>query len=260
MSQLINQGDPDVPSGTVSPWVELRVIPRDVILPMLDAQTHRRFMKTHLPLDALRWDPSVKYIFIGRDGRDMIWSAHNHFQNATDTFYQMFDQGEYDGPKLERPSADPRDMFRDLLKGEPSPSQCWPFWGHIRGWWEARNQPNLLLLHFNDLKADLEGEMRRIAKFLEIPDMPEDKWRAAVEHCTFDWMKAHAELASPPQASIAWVDGAQNFINKGTNSRWKDVLSEEESREYEEKARERLGEDCAEWLKNGSKRVNSNNA
>lgn len=221
---------------------------------MLEGQTNRRFMKTHLPLDAMRWDPDVKYIYIARDGRDMIWSAFNHFTAATPAFYEMLNVGEFDGPKLKRPSDDPRDLFLELIQGDgnPDPSLLWPFWHHIRSWYAARNQPNLLLLHFNDLKADLDGEMRKVAKFLGTPDMSEEQWKAAVEHCTFDWMKAHADTVAPPQAEVAWVEGAKSFVHKGTNCRWKESLSAEDCQQYEERAVKELGEECANWLKNGS--------
>ena len=36
-------------------------------------------------------------------------------------------------------------------------------------------RPNLLMVHYADMKADLEGEMRRVAGFLEI-EVPERLW------------------------------------------------------------------------------------
>ena len=45
---------------------------------MAEAQTHRRFLKTHLPLDAPVFSPGAKYLYIGRDGHDVVWSMHNH--------------------------------------------------------------------------------------------------------------------------------------------------------------------------------------
>ncbi|GAW14602.1 hypothetical protein ANO14919_040050 [Xylariales sp. No.14919] len=252
VSQLIHSGDGTVPAGVLSPWVDLRVVPRDVLFEGLEAQTQRRFLKTHLPLDAMVWKPELKYLFVARDGRDTVWSMHHHYQDATDTFYGMInDTPGLVGPRLARPSDDPRDIFARLVDGDMPPDTAWPFWGHVRGWWGARDQPNLLLVHFNDLKADLEGEMRRIADFLEIPAMPAENWKAAVEHCTFDWMKEHAELAAPPAAAIAWEGGAKSFIHKGTNGRWKDALSEDDNRRYLEKARQELGEECARWLEKG---------
>ncbi|PCD33632.1 hypothetical protein AU210_009852 [Fusarium oxysporum f. sp. radicis-cucumerinum] len=251
VSQLIHQGDPTVPAGALSPWVDLRIVPKEAMLGLIESQTHRRFLKTHLPLDALVWNPQVKYIFIARDGRDMVWSIHNHMYRATDTFYSFFENTGYEGQPPKRPSENPKDIFDQLVKDDMPSSLGWPFWSHIRGWWEHRDQPNLLLVHFNDLKADLEGGIKRIAKFLEIPDMPEDKFKDVVEHSTFDWMKEHAELAAPPQAEVAWENGAKDFVYKGTNSRWKDVLSEENCKAYEERATKELGEECANWLQHG---------
>ena len=126
------------------------------------------------------------------------------------------------------------------------------FWRTIRGWYAARNLPNLLLVHFNDLKADLEGEIRRIADFLDVP-VSEDKRADILEHCSFAYMKEHAVKMAPPQADVVWEGGAGTFINKGSNGRWRDVLSAEDVRRYEEKAVEELGEECAGWLAEGRK-------
>ncbi|KXJ96173.1 P-loop containing nucleoside triphosphate hydrolase protein [Microdochium bolleyi] len=255
VAQLTHNADPNVPTALLSPWADLRLMPKEAVHGMLEAQTHRRFMKSHLPLDALRWSPTVKYLFIARDGRDAMWSAHHHFSIATPAFYQLInDTPGRVGPPCQRPASDnPRDLVIDLIEDDSRPSLNWPFWSHTKMWWDARDQPNLLLVHFNDLKKDLPGEMRRIAEFLEVPveSMDDATWEAAVEHCTFAWMKEHAELTSPPQADIAFDGGAKNFINKGTNRRWADVLSEEDNRRYLAKAREELGEEGAAWLEKG---------
>ena len=48
----------------MSPWVDLRVPPREVKLPAIEAQTHRRFLKTHLPVDALVFSPKARYVYV----------------------------------------------------------------------------------------------------------------------------------------------------------------------------------------------------
>jgi aryl sulfotransferase len=68
IAQLIFDGAEDIDVHSLSPWVDLRIIPPEVIAG-LELQTHRRFVKTHLPVDALVFSPKAKYIFIGRDGR-----------------------------------------------------------------------------------------------------------------------------------------------------------------------------------------------
>ena len=71
VSQLIFNGEEGLPVAEMSPWLDLRVPPKEVKLPMVEAQQHRRFLKTHLPVDALRFSPQAKYIYIARDGRDV---------------------------------------------------------------------------------------------------------------------------------------------------------------------------------------------
>ena len=75
IAQLLFNGDPELAVAEISPWLDLRVPPKEVKLPYVEAQTHRRFLKTHLPVDALVFSPRARYLYIGRDGRDVVWSA-----------------------------------------------------------------------------------------------------------------------------------------------------------------------------------------
>ncbi|SON56840.1 Glycolipid sulfotransferase [Hartmannibacter diazotrophicus] len=248
VGQLIFNGAEDVSVPEISPWLDLRVPPKEVKLAAMEAQTHRRFLKTHLPVDALVFSPQAKYIYIGRDGRDVLWSLYNHHANANEAFYAALnDAPGRVGERLERPPESIRDYYHDWLDRNGHP--FWPFWENIQSWWNIRHLPNVMLVHFSALKADMPGEMRRIAAFLDI-EIDEAKWPAIVEHCTFDYMKRHA-AQSAPLGGIFWDGGAETFIHKGTNGRWRDVLSAEESEKYERLALENLGADCARWLATG---------
>jgi aryl sulfotransferase len=44
---------------------------------------------------------------------------------------------------------------------------------------------------------------------------------------------------------------ARAFIHKGTNGRWAEVLTADESSEYEARALRELGPECARWLATG---------
>jgi serine/threonine protein kinase len=87
---------------------------------------------------------------------------------------------------------------------------------------------------------------------------PADRFSSAEEaadesillHCSFDYMKAHA-TKSVPLGGAFWDGGAQTFIHKGTNGRWREVLSVEESGKYEAAASANLPPDCARWLATG---------
>lgn len=248
VGQLLSGGDPALDLAAVSPWVDLRVPPKAEKLPAIEAQAHRRFLKTHLPVDALVYAPRAKYIYVARDGRDVAWSLHHHYAHANALLYEALnDTPGRVGPPLGRPPASVRDFFLGWLAQDGHP--FWPFWENVRSWWDIRHLPNLLLVHFDALKADLKGEMRRIAAFLGVA-VPEDRWPVLLDHCSFAWMKAHATQVAPLGGAF-WDGGAPTFINKGINGRWRDVLSAEESALYEATARRELGEACATWLATG---------
>ena len=252
MQQMIGQmllgPDPELAVADMSPWLDLRVPPKEVKLPLVEAQTHRRFLKTHLPVDALVFSPRAKYLYIGRDGRDVVWSMYNHHVNANALWYQALnDTPGRVGPPIEPPPADTRQYFREWLAQDGYP--FWPFWDNVRGWWAIRDLPNVMFVHYADLKRDMPGQMRRMAKFLDIP-VDAAKWPKILEYCSFDWMKTNA-TKSVPLGGAFWDAGAQVFINKGVNGRWHDMLTPADVAQYEARAKSEVGTDCARWLATG---------
>ena len=248
VGQLAFNGDPNLAVGEMSPWVDMRIPPIHVKMPMIEAQTHRRILKTHLPVDALVFSHKAKYLYVARDGRDIVWSMYNHFVNANELFYQAInDTPGRVGPPLGRPPADIREYWREWLGKDGFP--IWSFWENIRSWWEFRELENVHFLHFNNLKSDLPEEMRQIAKFLDM-SIDETRWNDILEHCSFDWMKKNASK-SAPMGGVFWDGGAEVFINKGVNGRWAETLTAEDSAEYEARALKELGPECAHWLATG---------
>ena len=248
VSQLIFNGAEDMEVAEMSPWLDLRIPPKEVKLPEVENQQHRRFLKTHLPVDALVFSAAAKYIYIGRDGRDVAWSAYNHHANANEFWYQALnDTPGRIGPPIEKPTEDIVQYYNEWLDKNGYP--FWPFWENIRSWWEIRNLPNVHLIHFAKLKEDMPGEIKKIARFLNIEIDP-SQWNAILEHCSFDYMKKHS-VKSVPLGGAFWDGGSDTFINKGTNGRWKDILSNEDSERYEKMCIEHLGEACAKWLNTG---------
>jgi aryl sulfotransferase len=132
-------------------------------------------------------------------------------------------------------------------------SDGYPYWSHLhhaKTWWEFRHLPNIRLVHYNDLLADLEGEMRKLADYLEL-HISEVQWPRVVDACRFETVKAHPERVVDPIIDFAFKGGAQTFINKGTNGRWHDVFSKEELDLYEKAKARTLPPDCARWLETG---------
>lgn len=248
VAQLIFNSSTELATGEISPWVDLRIPPKEEKIAMLEAQTHRRILKTHLPVHALVYSPKAKYLFVGRDGRDIVWSYYNHHRKLNDIWYNAINA--VGGPGIEPcepPQHEIYDYFHYWLENDGYP--IWPFWDNISSWWDIRDLPNLQLVHFENLKQDLAGQIRRIAAFLDIP-IDESKWSAILEHCSFDYMHAHAEQ-SVPLGGVLWEGGAKSFIHKGINGRWRDLLTAEDIRKYEAIAVAELGDECAHWLATG---------
>lgn len=241
----------------ICPWVDCRIKPIEPLF-QLEKQTHRRFMKHHLPQPNLPTEATEKatYIYVVRDGRDVAWSFYNHHRDFTENVYKLFCSGEFDGPPIPRFDEDALnevEYFQRWFEQDGYP--FWPFWEHIRSWWRVRNHPRVLLVHFNNLKKDLVGEISRIYRFIkqhgEVKGGDEaDIVRGAAERSTFEYMKKNADRMMPG-AEKAWKGGAKSFINKGTNGRWKGVLPEEMSDKYLETARRELGDECAHWVATG---------
>lgn len=254
VAQLLADGAEQPGVLDASPWIEMRVIPLAHMLDAAARQTDRRCLKTHLPVDALVFAPQARYAYVARDGRDAYWSWHHHHASYTDWAYKGLNETPgLVGPPLAPPPEDIVEGFRNWLENDGAP--VWPFFSNIRSWWEIRQLPNVLLLHFNDLKADLEGCIRRVAGFLEIP-FSESRLPDIVEHCSFDYMKTHADTLSS-RLERSMKGGARTFINQGTNGRWQAVLSATDSARYEAVAARELPPECARWLARGGSLADS---
>jgi aryl sulfotransferase len=115
---------------------------------------------------------------------------------------------------------------------------------HLNSFWAHRHEPNVLFVHFDDLKDDLDGEMRRVATFLNV-DVDDVLWPQLVDQCTFASMKRRSrEIADFDRM---FVGGADAFLYKGTNGRWRDVLTAEEVAVFDEQSRQRLPADANHW-------------
>ena len=243
------------PVWQMSPWLDFRARPVDEVLATLEAQTHRRFIKTHLPLDALRFFPELKYIFVSRDGRDVFMSMWNHYTHYTDaTYARINDTPGRVGAELPRAPSDIHAFWqvwctRGWFDFE---TDGWPFWSHLavtQSWWQHRWQPNILTLHFADMKADTAAAVRRIADFIGI-ELSKARLKNIVAAVSFEAMKRRGEIYAP-RGGATWKGGADTFLNKGTNGRWRDVLSPRELALYDAACERSLSPDCRAWLETG---------
>ena len=68
------------------------------------------------------------------------------------------------------------------------------YFQHLLSWWPKRNDPNVLMLTFEDMLEDLESAVRAVASFMGISD--EASITNAVKTSRFEFMKEHQEKFS----------------------------------------------------------------
>lgn len=245
------------PASFISPWLDFRVVPLELVLGQLEAQTHRRFIKTHTPLDGLPFFEEAKYICITRDPRDVFMSLLNHWGGHTDEFYTVMNNTiGLVGDPFPHFHDDIKSIWRDWITKSCFDWEIggFPYWSHLSyalTFWNCRDLPNIKLIHYNDLIDDLDTEMRGIADFLDIT-VPDHLWRDVVNRCTFDAVKKDPSKVVGDNISFAFKGGADSFIHKGTNGRWVGVLDEEDLKLYRD-AMAQLPLDYANWLQDGGK-------
>ncbi|HAK64094.1 MAG: sulfotransferase domain-containing protein [Pseudomonadota bacterium] len=242
-----------------SPWLDAPLKDVDEVLGALEAQDHQRFIKTHTPLDGLPWFDNVIYLFVARDPRDAFVSLGNNMQNMTaDVMQKMAANARTRSVSLQPPKTDGQDAFREWMNpdggdGKPADNGAAPeadILHHARTFWEFRDLPNVHLLHYADMKANLETQMRRVAKAIGVT-VDEAKWPELVAAAGFEAMKENADALVPgPGHPDPWVDNA-GFFNKGAHGQWEGVLGEKELALYQKAMAARVPPDLARWLERG---------
>jgi aryl sulfotransferase len=253
VSMLLAASAAPAPAG--GPWFDFRLRgPVDPVLETAEAIPGRRHLKSHLPYDALPVWEGVKFIHVARDGRDSALSMHNHMRGFTPQMNAIMDEVSLGDPKFGDAApptpADPAESFREwLVDGGARGDTGASFWEVERSYWAARRDANMLLVHYNDMKADLAGEIARIASYLDIA-LPGDVMKEIVAAADFQAMRAQGE-ALMPGAGMAWVDGAKTFLNKGVNGRWQGVYAEADLATYDARVAAEFTPPLAAWLEKG---------
>ena len=244
MSLLWPADDAPATRGELSPWVDIRQTPIEDVAARLDAQTHRRFIKTHTPADGIPLEPDVRYVVVYRRPADALVSWGNHRGAMRREVVEMLNAlGVEDG--LDGVPIEFTGDYDELLE------EWTAYWSpgiHLAPWWPLRNEPNVHFVHYTDLDRDLSAEMQRLAAFLEV-DVPGDLWSATVDRCRLDAMRDEARAAGVSHRMF--VDGADSFFYKGGVGRGAELLSRGQLDAVAEHHRALLSADAHAWVEHG---------
>jgi aryl sulfotransferase len=248
---------PDLPAplAELSPWLDWLVMPLDEVLDRLEAQPHRRFVKTHTPLDGLPLDPRASYVVVARHPLDAAVSLHHQGANLDrDRLAELTGADPAPGPEQEPQPASPaprslHDWLVDWIGRDAAPRReldSLPgVLRHLSDAWCRRHDPNVVLVHYDDLMADLEGQMRHLADQLgfEVPDpeLPE-----LVEAARFEQMQARADQLAPDPAGV--LRDRARFFRRGRSGAGAEVLAPHELERYRTRVQQLAPPGLLTWL------------
>mmetsp|Transcript_19713 Transcript_19713/g.27203 ORF Transcript_19713/g.27203 Transcript_19713/m.27203 type:complete len:304 (+) Transcript_19713:32-943(+) len=191
----------------------------------LNDQKGRRILKTHAPAHLVPWNGEEEHesstvkpriLVVNRNPLDASVSMFHHSLNISDF--------EYTGPW---------DHFQQIyLDGKVESGDYWDFYD---GWWEEHKKTpeNIMWVNFEDLKSDLKGQVKKIAKFLEI-ECDEEFAEYVATNSTFEAMKKQAEIANAEKEKKGGYV-LKDHIRKGKVGGWKAYFSEEQMKDFREK-------------------------
>merc|ERR1719431_2292256 len=109
-----------------------------------------RVIKTHLAIEMLPKEvraKKAKVIYVSRNPRDAVVSFYNHWRIMSGF------KGNFD-------------IFFNAFIGDVCGFYT-PFIKHVLGYYERRNDPNILFITYEDMKKDISEVIRRVATFLD---------------------------------------------------------------------------------------------
>ena len=252
-------GSPDLPPVI---WFDCLLRSEAETTAIVEAQTHRRFLKTHTPYDGLPKNKSVTFITIARHPLDVALSNYDHALNQRrDRTIELrhvasgIPETRTNNDNDENPPTDRGDYLRWWIDNNIQPDGAGPygladFCQQVQTYWDARKDPNLHLFHYSDLWNDLDGEMRRVADILNIDVTCDELFSLWVDAMTLDSMKSRSDQ-TVPEAHLGLWKSTEQFFAKGGTRDWRSLLTDQEIAHFEARLETLVGADAARWIKNG---------
>ncbi len=245
ITAMMIAGTPDLAASVhkTSPWLDSKTRPLEDLTETLNAQTQRRCIKTHTPLDGIGYDPRATYIAVYRHPLDVHFSMRDHVANmAIDELDHLF-------------PADPRHDALMFINDHPPETDCDhltldSMTRHYKTFKEWENLPNIHLFHYADMRADLDGAMARFADILGYA-FDEKTMNALTEAVSFDAMRKNPAQFAPAAGMGIFKDEAK-FFKSASSGKWANHLTDADMAQYGGRMDQLLGADDRRWLEFGS--------
>ncbi|RLV76198.1 hypothetical protein D3C57_143270 [Streptomyces rapamycinicus NRRL 5491] len=259
MCALLIFQTPDLPQPleVLSPWLDQppwldQMRSQEEVYARLAEQKHRRVIKTHTPLDGLPLDPRVSYIVVARHPLDRALSVYHQTANIDlERVYAAQDGSEPQSRQAPPPLPSMREWLQHWCLPQPTddqgtavPESLHQTVHHLYDAWNRQTQPNVRLLHYVDLCADLAGQMAALAEWLGIT-VNESVWPDLVKAATFDEMKSRAERLAPDTEILK---DPVKFFRSGRSGDSRDFLTEDDLDAYRKRVGDLAPKPFLDWL------------
>jgi aryl sulfotransferase len=157
-------------------------------------------------------------------------------------------QPDPDGPVPPRPTLHEwlvNWIDRQTTPQEDMDSLVGVLWHVTDAWERQRSTSNVLLVHYDDLSSDLDGQMRLLAGRLGIT-VPAPVWPQLVEAATFPRMRARAAELAPNHSGVLKDNAA--FFRRGRSGAGREQLSPEEFERYRRRVEPLAPPHVLAWL------------
>ncbi|XP_075419468.1 sulfotransferase 1C4 [Tenrec ecaudatus] len=176
-----------------------------------------RILKTHLPIELTPpsfLEKNCKIIYVARNPKDNMVSYY-HFQRMNKG---LPDPGTWE------------EYFESFMAGKV----CWGSWySHVKGWWDIKDQYQILYLFYEDMKKNPKQEIQKMATFMgkDLDDKVLDK---IIHHTSFDMMKNNPMANYSMVSSEIMNHSISPFMRKGTVGDWKNHFTVAQNERFDE--------------------------
>jgi aryl sulfotransferase len=237
---MLIAGDPEVDAQTSmkSPWIDITIRDLGEVMARLEAQDHRRQVKTHTPFDGIPFWPQMRYVTVYRHPIDVHFSYRKHLANMARDVGQA--------PLSENPS----ESFQEFLAEEVDHRGLGAILDHYRCTLSREPRENLIRLHYADMLRDLPGAVASLAAHVGIVHRAE-VMAAITKAATFASMKANAARFTPSAGQGFWKADA-GFFDSATSRKWEGLLTDDDLAAYDARMNAALTVEERAWLEWGN--------
>lgn len=187
-------------------------------------------IKTHYPFDRVPYHSQAKYIGVIRQPKDVCVSA-----------YRIVAESPAFG--LSQLSFD---QFLELFLAGQTPYI--DYFDHLRLLWSHKDDNNVLLVSYEQMKQDLRAVIQKVARFLDIDLTNNNELLDRVAtYASFDYMKKNYDSSQNTYYAEHGpaFEKPMHFIRKGIVGDWSSFMTDEQGQRFDiitaEKTRDMLG-------------------